>query len=103
MRWIISQITSLWKLHFKIDLPEVKTKETKDTKDKDKDKDKEKDKDKDKEKDGMVEDNYWKPWGHIWPKEKTSAKGSALPVYNPGGKYCVRIYWLVRLNVSCFM
>ena len=51
---------------------------------------KDKDKDKEKEKDGQLEDNYWKPWIHIWPKEKM--KGS---VYNPGGKYCVKIYWLV--------
>ena len=67
---------------------------TKDAKESNKgDKDKDKDKDKEKDKDALAEDNTWKPWGHIWPKEKT--KCSALPVYNPGGKYCVRIFWMV--------
>ena len=84
LRWIIGQVTCLWKQHFKVEPTEVKN--TKDAKESNKgDKDKEKDKDK---------DNTWKPWGHIWPKEKT--KGSPLPVYNPGGKYCVRIFWMVR-------
>lgn len=33
----------------------------------------------------------WSPWQHIhpWPK------GQATPIYNPQGKYCVRIYWMV--------
>ena len=92
LRWIIAQITSLWKLHFKVDIPEVKSKDAKDGKEKDKDKDKEKEKE--KEKDAIIEDSYWKPWGHIWPKEKT--KGSAMPIYNPGGKYCIKVFWLVR-------
>ncbi|KAK3749551.1 hypothetical protein QZH41_007285 [Actinostola sp. cb2023] len=86
LRWIIAQITSLWKLHFKVDIPEVKSKDAKDGKEKDKDKDKEKEKE--KEKDAIIEDSYWKPWGHIWPKEKT--KGSAMPIYNPGGSIVSR-------------
>ncbi|XP_068698412.1 androglobin-like isoform X1 [Montipora foliosa] len=91
LRWIIGQVTCLWKQHFKVDPVEVRG--TKDAKESNKgDKDKDKDKDKEKDKDALAEDNTWKPWGHIWPKEKT--KCSALPVYNPGGKYCVRIFWM---------
>ena len=56
-------------------------------------KNKEKDKDREKDRDALLEDNTWKHWGHMWTKEKT--KGSPLPVYNPGGKYCVRIFWMV--------
>ena len=70
----------------------MEIKSTKDAKESNKG-DKDKEKDKEKEKEPLVEDNTWKPWGHIWPKEKT--KGSPLPVYNPGGKYCVRIFWMV--------
>ena len=95
LRWIIGQVTCLWKQHFKVEPTEVKnTKDAKESNKGDKDKEKDKDKDKDKDRDALVEDNTWKPWGHIWPKEKT--KGSPLPVYNPGGKYCVRIFWMVR-------
>ncbi|XP_015772196.1 PREDICTED: androglobin-like [Acropora digitifera] len=91
LRWIIGQVTCLWKQHFKVDLVEVKgAKETKETNKGERDK--EKDKEKEKDKDALVEDNTWKPWGHIWPKDKN--KCSALPIYNPGGKYCVRIFWL---------
>ena len=87
MRLIISQITNLWKLPIKVEpVGEIK----KDVKEGKADKDKDKDKEKEKDKDGQAEDNYWKPWSHIWPKEKS--KGC---VYNPGGKYCVRIYWMV--------
>lgn len=72
---------------------EVKVaKETKETNKGERDKES-KDKEKEKDKDALVEDNTWKPWGHIWPKDKN--KCSALPIYNPGGKYCVRIFWLV--------
>ncbi|XP_078372473.1 androglobin-like isoform X6 [Oculina patagonica] len=94
LRWIIGQVTCLWKQHFKVE-PVETVKGTKDMKESnkgDKEKDKEKDKDREKDKDALLEDNTWKPWGHIWPKEKT--KGSPLPVYNPGGKYCVRLFWM---------
>lgn len=92
LRWIIGQVTCLWKQHFKVDLVEVKVaKETKETNKGERDKES-KDKEKEKDKDALVEDNTWKPWGHIWPKDKN--KCSALPIYNPGGKYCVRIFWL---------
>lgn len=57
------------------------------------DKEKDKEKDKDRDKDVFLEDNIWKFWGYIWLKEKI--KGSFLFVYNFGGKYCVRIFWMV--------
>lgn len=34
---------------------------------------------------------YWKPWDHIYPQPK----GQSLPMYNPAGKYCVRLHWMV--------
>ncbi|XP_048577844.1 androglobin isoform X3 [Nematostella vectensis] len=96
LRWIIAQVTCLWKMHFKIEIPEVKTKDTKEGKEKDKDKEKEKEKEKQSE--ASQEDNTWKPWSHIWPKEKSQEKvkekATAIPVYNPGGKYCVKVYWM---------
>jgi hypothetical protein len=32
----------------------------------------------------------WTPWDHIHPRPK----GGTAPVYNPGGKYCVRLHWM---------
>nr|QHX41472.1 Androglobin-like protein [Halisarca dujardinii]QIZ30880.1 androglobin-like protein [Halisarca dujardinii] len=32
----------------------------------------------------------WSPWDHIHPHPK----GGSAPVYNPGGKYCVRLHWM---------
>ena len=101
LRCIIGQVMCLWKLHFKVDpIETVKgAKDTKESNKADKERDKEKDKDRgEKDKDALLEDNTWKPWNHIWPKEKT--KGSPLPVYNPGGKYCVRIFWMVSILLS---
>ena len=34
---------------------------------------------------------HWKPWEHIYPQ----SKGQSLPSYNPAGKYCVRLHWMV--------
>ena len=39
-----------------------------------------------------VEEVGWRPWHQLWPKEN---KGSMLPVYNPQGKYAVKLYWMV--------
>ena len=40
---------------------------------------------------------YWKPWDHIYPQPK----GQSLPTYNPAGKYCVRLYWMVYYMSVC--
>jgi len=39
----------------------------------------------------------WRPWDHIFPQHK----GQATPSYNSAGKYCVRLYWMVRITLSC--
>ena len=43
---------------------------------------------------GDVEPTHqvWQPWQHIqpWPK------GAPCPIYNQYGKYCVKLYWMVR-------
>lgn len=33
----------------------------------------------------------WRPWEHIQPHPK----GTPAPQFNPSGKYCVRLYWMV--------
>lgn len=38
----------------------------------------------------------WKPWDHIYPQPK----GQSLPSYNPAGKYCVRLHWMVYCIMS---
>jgi len=38
----------------------------------------------------------WRPWDHIFPQHK----GQATPSYNSAGKYCVRLYWMVRILLS---
>lgn len=36
----------------------------------------------------------WRPWEHIYAINKVT-KGPFIPVYNPHGKYAVRIYFMV--------
>lgn len=38
----------------------------------------------------------WRPWEHIYAINKVT-KGPFIPVYNPYGKYAVRLYFMVRL------
>lgn len=89
MRCIVADVTNLAKLKPKIDSIEMKS--VKDLK--------EKDKDKDKEKGDVVqnEESIWKPWQHIWPKEKS--KSGVLPVCNASGKYVVKIFWMVSRGI----
>ena len=75
MRCIIADISNLFKLKPHMDSIEVRYgKDMKDV--------------------VQNEDSIWKPWQHIWPKEKS--KNGVYPVYNTGGKYVVKVYWMVR-------
>lgn len=94
LRWIIGQVTCLWKQHFKVDLVEVKgAKETKETNKGERDKDK--DKEKEKDKDALVEDNTWKPWGHIWPKDKNNG------VHSQCWEYAVYKFLALAFGFKC--
>ena len=33
----------------------------------------------------------WRPWEHIYPHPK----GAPAPQFNPLGRYCIRLYWMV--------
>ena len=48
--------------------------------------------------DGMM-GQCWRPWEHIYPQHK----GQATPSYNHSGKYCVRLYWMVRINIYAYV
>nr|XP_006811496.1 PREDICTED: androglobin-like [Saccoglossus kowalevskii] len=70
MRWIISQITTLWRITMVAD-PEAPSST-------------------------MVSppmNHMWKPWEHIYAMNKVG-KGPHIPAYNPSGKYVVRLYWM---------
>jgi len=50
----------------------------------------------------------WRPWEHIYALGKTSAGGKGGPAinqpqYNISGKYVVKLFFLVRLFVYCFI
>src|SRR5690349_8741393 len=42
----------------------------------------------------------WYPWDHIYSMSRTSAPDgrTSLPVYNPAGKYIVKLYWMVSIK-----
>ena len=96
MRWIISAFTILSKLNRQADGESacllLKSKPSKDQKDiKDAKNEKLK-----KESEVFTDEMIgWKPWHHIWPKEQ-NARYPLTPMYNPGGKYCLKIFWMVR-------
>ncbi|XP_028410021.1 androglobin-like isoform X2 [Dendronephthya gigantea] len=73
MRCIIAEITNLYKL--KPNMDTIESRYVKDVKDV-----------------PQGDDGVWKPWQHIWPKEKS--KNGVCPVYNTGGKYAVKVYWM---------
>ena len=95
MRWIISGTTALWKLsnhhetessqHLLKAKPSYTQRDAKESK-----------LDKLKKESEIFTDDVmcWKPWYHIWPKE-ASTRFNSSPVYNAGGKYCVKIFWMV--------
>ncbi|XP_022081747.1 androglobin-like [Acanthaster planci] len=71
MRWIISQITSLWRVSIADrNEPETSTMSVV----------------------GGVARN-WRPWDHIFALCRVG-KGPHQPQYNPHGKYIVRLYWM---------
>ena len=101
MRWIISAISELWKIFNTQHEPESnhnllkskpsKEKETKESKT-----------DKMKKESEIFGDELscWKPWHHIWPKD-LSGRHTSVPLYNSGGKYCLKIFWMVRRWCFC--
>ena len=95
MRWIIAAITTLSKTNRQVDAESsfllLKTKPSKDQKDIKESKMEKMKKESDIFADDMI---AWKPWHHIWPKEQIG-RFPLAPAYNPGGKYCVKIFWMV--------
>ena len=101
MRWIIAGISTLAKLLNQAESDStcnmLKTKSSKEQRDT-----KESKIDKLKKESEIFNDELsgWKPWHHIWPKDPSSRFTSA-PLYNPGGKYCLKIFWMVSFWYIC--
>lgn len=84
MRWIISQIHTLWDMCKKeqksaysatpsqmLDSDNVASK-------------------------ALSSGRLWRPWEHIYAMNKV-AKGPFIPAYNPYGKYVVRLHFMVKI------
>ena len=102
MRWIISGTTALWKISNQNETDSsqslLKSKPSNTQRDV-----KESKMDKSKKESEIFSDEIvcWKPWYHIWPKDGGSRFNSS-PVYNAGGKYCVKIFWMVSFLLKKF-
>ena len=85
MRWIISQIHTLWDIckkdpktigsNLPSDVPQTEFLSNK----------------------AVAAGRLWRPWEHIYALNKV-VKGPFIPVYNPHGKYVVRLYFMVNKN-----
>ncbi|EDV24483.1 uncharacterized protein TRIADDRAFT_56318 [Trichoplax adhaerens] len=67
MRWIICQLSTLWKIQ-NASFSETEMSQP------------------------LNVPGTWRPWEFIYPREKS--KTSHMPIYNPGGKYCIKLFWL---------
>ena len=71
MRWIICQLSTLWKIQ-NASFTEAEMSQP------------------------LNVPGTWRPWEFIYPREKS--KTSHMPIYNPGGKYCIKLFWLVSMS-----
>lgn len=85
MRWFISQIQTLWdickrdsKIQASISGASTVTQEVEVNTNK-----------------AVSAGRTWRPWEHIYAVNKV-VKGPFIPVYNPHGKYVVRLYFMVN-------
>ena len=96
MRWIIAAVATLSQSSRQAETEScllLKTKASKDQKDIKESKNEKIKKESDIFTDEMIS---WRPWHHIWPKDP-NARYALTPTYNPGGKYCLKIFWMVSV------
>jgi hypothetical protein len=84
MRWIISQIHTLWDI-CKKDLKSSYSTTPSQMLEPDNVANK-----------SLAAGRLWRPWEHIYAMNKV-VKGPFVPAYNPNGKYVVRLYFMVNL------
>ncbi len=83
VRWIISQIHTLWDICKKDMKPSLNAGSPSQAQEVDFLSNK-----------AVSAGRLWRPWEHIYAINKVT-KGPFIPVYNPHGKYAVRIYFMV--------